>query len=164
MAVGWGLVTASIATWVLASDAAIGSFDAGRGIAGMFGWGLFTLAVASPTRPAGDVTALDARPTTSRAAVVDTAILLLGLALAAVLEVPGWRIGQRERALLLRLIALAAGLSIVSVAATIAVTRRSPRDAAPRQRRIPAGLVAWPTIAFALLAFGAAYGLWHGRP
>jgi hypothetical protein len=100
MGTGWGLMMTSLATWVLASEAAIGSFDAGRGIAGMFGWGLFAFAVASPTRaPPGEVAALDSRPATTGGSYLDTAILVLGLGLATLLEIPGWRIGQPDRAL-----------------------------------------------------------------
>lgn len=165
MAIGWGLVMTSLATWVLVPDAAIRSFDAGRGIAGMFGWGLFAFAVASPTRPPpSEVVALDARPGGDRGTLLDTTILVLATGLAALLQIPGWRIGQADRALLVRLVALAGGLAILTIGGTIAVGRRGPRDDATRRHRIPVGLVAWPTIAAVLVVAGATYEVWRSRP
>src|SRR5208283_3196615 len=93
----------------------------------------------------------------------DRAVLAVGIGLAVALEVPGWRIEQRDRALLLRLVALAGGLGVVTAASAIVVGRHaSPaRDRGPRSRRLqPAGAL-WFAVACMLIGGGATYELWR---
>jgi hypothetical protein len=158
MTAGWGLVAASLVTWVVAPESSVGAFDAARGIAGMFGWGLFAFALSSPAGPALRAASLAlspaARPSTRR---VDTPVLLVGLALAVALELPGWHLQQRERALLVRLIGLAGGLAVVTIASQIAVGGDSRR--AGRRARMRA--LGWVALALVLLGAGGAYRVWH---
>jgi hypothetical protein len=166
MVAGWGLVSSSIATWVIAPEASVAAFDAARGIAGMVGWGLFAFALASPAGVLpGTATPLEGAPVRARGGRLDTPILILGLTLALALEVPGWQVGQRDRALLLRLAALLGGLGILVVAAEIASSRHPALVDAPRKkRRFPIGVIAWVVLALGLLGAGVAYGLWsEGR-
>jgi hypothetical protein len=160
LAMGWGLVVSALLTWTFASEAAVRAFDAARGIAGMFGWAVFAFAVASPSRePGGAVARPAALSPRAKRKRRDTPLLLLGIALVVALEIPGWRVESRDRALLLRVVALAGGLGIVTAAATIAVEHHRPRKDGPRarRRRVPATAVAWVGGAFLLLGAGIAY-------
>jgi hypothetical protein len=168
MASGWGVVMSSIVVWVLAPDGAFATFDAARGIAGMLGWALFAFASASPARQAtvGLAPGPPLRPRT-QASRVDTPLLFLGLALAAGLELAGWRVVDRDRALLLRLLALAGGLGLVTAAGALAISRGAPLDEdrvpRPRRQRLSTRMVVWSTLAFGLLGLGAIYELWLAR-
>ena len=137
MAAGLGMVATSLVVWVLAPEGSVGAFDAARGIAGMFGWGLFAFALSSPAGPAlpaASVARTPAAPPSARR--VDTPVLLIGLALAVrALELPGWHLPQRERALLVRLIGLAGGLAVVTIASQIAVGGESRRAASRTHTR-----------------------------
>lgn len=166
MVIGWGLVSSALATWAVSPEAAVDSFDATRGIAGMLGWSLFAFAIASPARQATVAVARAAVPSRHRASTaLNRAVLAVGIGLAVALEVPGWRIEQRDRALLLRLVALAGGLGLVSAASAIVVGRHaSParaRGPRPRSRRLqPAGAL-WLAVACVLIGAGATYELWR---
>lgn len=134
----WVFVLASALAW-LSAPAALRPMriDAPRGLVGMAGWALFALASAAPAlgdrREPGRVVEdapLEAR---NRFARGDAAYPLAGAAIALALQGVGWRIASPERALLVRLVALAAGLGIVGAAAEIALARHAPR--APRAWR-----------------------------
>lgn len=134
----WAFVLASGLAW-LSAPAALRPIriDTTRGLAGMAGWALFALASAGPAlgerhQPARviDDAPLEARNRSSRG---DAAYPLLGGAVALALQVVGWGMASPERALLVRLVALAAGLAIVGVTAEIALMRHAPR--APRSTR-----------------------------
>lgn len=167
MLVGWGLVVSAIVTWSFAPDGVVDMFDAARGIAGMFGWALFAFAIASPARQTAALIAtpstLDAEPVRTRH--VDRAVLLLAVGLTVALEVPGWRTEQRDRALLLRLVALAGGLGLVTTASAILARYHAPladeRPAAAPRRRLRATDAAWVATACVLVGAGATYELWH---
>jgi hypothetical protein len=154
----WGLAASAIATWMLAPEALAARFDAPRGIAGMFGWALFAFAIASPARP------LPARTTSSTAPLelrrgegLDTAFLLAGLALALVLEVPGWSIVGRDRVLLARVVAVAGGLGVVGAASAIAVARHRPsHERARRRRRARLTVGLWVLLACLMMTAGTA--------
>jgi hypothetical protein len=153
----WGFVLASATTWLL-SPAGLTSLrmDALPGLAGMLGWALFAFASAAP--------ALRAPPAETRERVPDDALLaphrrpvfgdaiyVAGGALAAgVLQVLGWRIGSPERALLVRFIALAAGLAIIGAAVEIALERHAPRIVPSRRRRLRRAMAA--LVALGILA------------
>jgi len=166
LAVGWGFVLSAVATWIAAPDAAVGSFDAVRGVAGMFGWGLFAFVIASPARRSSDA-AVTTTPLVARTSrrLPHTPLLVLGVALAAAVQIPGWHAEPRERALLVRLVALAAGLGLISVASAIATGRsKAPEDEPPRQMsHLPPGLVAWIAASCLLLGAGLAFSMWN-RP
>ena len=165
---GWGLVLCSIVVWVVSSDAAVLDLGATRGLGGMLGWALFAFASASPAREPELTTAVvnPVRAKTNRTRA-DTPLLLLGVGLAVLLQVPGWQELDRERALLLRLSALAGGLGLVTTAGVLALRigselgkERVPR---PRRRRLPVRVLAWPALAFGLLGLGAVYSAWFAR-
>ncbi len=158
---GWGLVAAAATTWAFAPEASVDAFDAARGISGMFGWALFAFAVASPARQATvtqDIALLPRR----KAGRLDAVILLVGLGLAIALEIPGWRATPRDRALLVRLVAVAGGLGLVTTASAIVVAlhTRERRPARPTKLRL--GGVLWLAASCILLGAGVTYRLWGG--
>jgi hypothetical protein len=158
----WLFVLASALAW-LSAPAALRPMrvDGPRGLAGMLGWALFALACAGPAmgdaREAARViedAPLEAR---SRVAPGDAAYLAVGAAVALALQFVGWQIASPERALLVRLVALAAGLAIVGASAEIALARHSPRAARGwrsrlRSARIPLLLLGLMATAGMLLA------------
>jgi hypothetical protein len=155
----WVFVLASALAW-LSAPAALRPLriDAPRGLAGMLGWALFALACAGPAlgdlhEPARvvDDAPLDAR---SRLARGDAAYPFAGAALALALQFVGWRVASPERALLVRLVALAAGLAIVGASAEIALARH-----AMRVRRPPAARLRTAAVPLALLGLLALAGL-----
>jgi hypothetical protein len=128
----WAFVLASALAWLSAPAALRPTrLDTTRGLAGMAGWALFALASAGPAlgerqEPGRvvDDAPLEAR---NRFARGDVAYPLVGGAVALGLQVAGWGVTSPERALLVRLVALAAGLAIVGTAAEIALARHAPR-------------------------------------
>jgi hypothetical protein len=70
------------------------------------------------------------------------AYVAFGALLASLLEAAGWRIESAERALLVRFIALAAGLAVIGAAAQVALVRRLPRGALQDARRLRGAAVA----------------------
>ena len=155
----WGLVTTSGLVWVLApASLAPGKLDALRAIAGMIGWGLFALATAAPALKRVDpVHATAGLPLRPRAAIPrgDLAYILLGVVLAAGLQVVGWRPMAPERALLVRMVALLQGLAIIGAATETAIARHARRSPASSRRRLRRALM-W-LVLFGLMAIGAAF-------
>jgi hypothetical protein len=168
MVSGWGVVMASIAVWVVAPEGAFAAFDSARGLAGMLGWALFAFASASPAREAGPGTPLGSplrpRLATSRA---DTLLLFAGLALAVALEAFGWKVADRDRALLVRMTAVAGGLGLITAAGAMAIHRGLPLDEPrvprPKRRRLQTRPVLWSLLATGLVGLGALYQLWLAR-
>lgn len=162
MVAGWGLSLCSAATWALASEVAAGSFDAAHGVAGMLGWTLFALVIASPVRTMapGAVASAPLSPP-GVGTWLDTALLVLGLALATALQIPGWRLEQRDRALLVRLVAVGGGLSVITVASGIAVGLDpvAGGDSTGVPRPIRRGAVLWMAAACAMTGAGLVYEL-----
>ncbi|MFO0675147.1 MAG: hypothetical protein U0169_01305 [Polyangiaceae bacterium] len=129
---------ASLAAFVLASASAWLSasfgptkieFDTTRGIAGMIGWLLFAVADAAPSTPPRldesrilAVVPPDERKRNPR----DVFVLAFGVLAASGLQGFGWDVAPPERALLVRLVALAAGLAIVGTASHVAVSMGLP--------------------------------------
>jgi hypothetical protein len=136
----WVFVLSSALAW-LAAPAALRPtrIDTPRGLAGMLGWALFALASAGPAlgdrlEPARvvDDAPLEAR---NRFARGDVAYPIAGAGAALALQFVGWQVASPERALLVRLVALAAGLAVVGAAAEIALARHVPRERrSPRAR------------------------------
>jgi hypothetical protein len=174
----WSFVLASAVTWS-AAPAALGPLriDAPRGLAGMLGWALFAFTSAAPalsTRSADPPTA-DAPPENGPAgappphgpaeeerepdaALVprkvlaggDTLYVAGGALLAVALQTVGWGAPTAERALLVRVVSLAAGIAVLGVATDVALARHVPRSTRPPRRRVrrAMGLL----VALALLA------------
>jgi hypothetical protein len=154
----WGFVSASALAWL----AAPGSvrpirFDSLRGLAGMAGWALFALASAGPAlgdrRAEDHVVDDDPLEPRRRLAGGDSAYVIVGSVLALALQGVGWDVASSERALLVRVVALAAGLGLVGAAAEVSLARHAVREhrrSAVRVRR------ALPTLAMlgALLLAG----------
>lgn len=151
-AVPWGFALACAASWAGSPDALsttrLGSI---RGIAGAIGWALFALACAAPpvvttdvVRSARTESGPKARHTLARG---DALYVGLAAAVAFALQLIGWDVVVPERAVLLRLMTLGAGIAIVSVASAVALSRHGKRRASrPR--------ILWPLILAALLLAG----------
>ena len=138
----WGFVLACALAWSAAPSAlAPLRIDAPRGLAGMLGWALFALASAAPalqarqgaTRLVLDEPELSPRRGLRRG---DAAYVACGALAAAALQLLGWRVATPERALLVRLVALAAGLALIGAAVDVALARHAPRVALSSQRRL----------------------------
>jgi hypothetical protein len=146
----WAFVLASALTWSAApASLAPLHVDAPRGIAGMIGWALFAFATAAPAlhgrreeeRLVQGGAELAPRKGVARG---DAVYVTGGALLAASLQLIGWRTAPAERALLVRFVALAAGLAVIGASTQIAIARHSPRvqrSPAEKLRRAMAGLV-----------------------
>jgi hypothetical protein len=155
----WMFVVSSAIAWS-AAPMALSPLrtDAVRGIAGMLGWALFALAWAAPAVEAPrDDSVARAEPLASRRLAIGDSLYLAGGAVAAaVLQVFGWRVATAERAILVRVVAVAAGLAIVDASALIAFqghARRGKRSPRARFRSAMAPLVALGILALAGLLF-----------
>ncbi len=151
----WVFVLASALSW-LSAPAALRPLriDGPRGLAGMLGWALFALASAGPalgdSKEAGRViedAPLEARNRFGRG---DMAYPAVGAAVALALQLVGWQVASPERALLVRLVALAAGLAIIGASAEIALARHLPRAVRAGGRRLRSAGI--PLIVLGLLA------------
>lgn len=138
----WGFVLASALAWS-AAPAALGPLriDAPRGIAGMLGWALFAFASAAPAlqgRREEQRLVESSEPLVPRKAVAigDAAYVAGGALIAAALQLIGWRAASAERALLVRFVALAAGLAVIGAATEIALARHSARPKRSPTRRL----------------------------
>jgi hypothetical protein len=140
----WGFVVASAVVWAAAPQGLSSlRVDTPRGLAGMLAWALFAFASATPvvsTRLEEPEHPADQPPLAPRHRLPrgDLAYVAAGGLLAAVLQVEGWRIVSPERALLQRLVALAAGLALIGAMTQVGLLRhtlRGPRAPAGRLRR-----------------------------
>jgi hypothetical protein len=145
----WTFVLASALTWS-ASPGSLAPLhiDAQLGIAGMIGWALFAFATAAPAlqgRREEERLVLGSDLAPRKGVARGDAVYVTGGALvAAALQLIGWRTATAERALLVRFVALAAGLAVIGASTQMAVARHSPRvprSTAGRLRRAMAGLV-----------------------
>jgi hypothetical protein len=138
----WGFVLACALAWSAAPAAfAPLRIDAPRGLAGMAGWALFALASAAPAlhaREDDDRVVLDDRELLPRRGLGRGDVLYVAVAacVAVVLQLFGWRIAVAERALLVRLVALALGLAILGASVDVALTRHLPRVVRSTQGRM----------------------------
>jgi hypothetical protein len=127
----WTFVLSSAITWST-SPSLLGPnrLDIFSSLSGMLGWGLFALASAGPAlgglRGSERIVMDDPLDARQRLPRGDTAYILGGLLLAAAFQVVGWREANPERALLVRLVALATGLAIIGASAEIAFARQAP--------------------------------------
>jgi hypothetical protein len=136
----WAFVLASGFAWSAAPTAmAAGRVDATVGVAGMLGWALFALASAAPALEASrtaarvtrDVSLVERRQLPRGAA----AYVGVGAVLACVLQVQGWAVANAERALVVRLVGVVAGLAIVGAATELALGRDGSRARSARAAR-----------------------------
>ncbi len=142
----WGLVLTSSLVWAVAPAALLPTrLDAVRGVAGMIGWGLFALASAAPAVPrdADSSRVVAGAPLRPRTAIPrgDGWFIAAGALLAIGLQTIGWRVNVPERALLVRLVALASGLAIIGAATQIALARHARRVRPTRQVRVRRALL-----------------------
>lgn len=147
----WGLVGASAVTWLSApASVHFGRIDAARGISGMLGWGLFAYASAAPAyrrstaRPIFEGDELRPRATSPR---FDWIYLALASLAAVALQLIGWFERSEERALLVRLVTLAASVAIVTQSAEVALARHRRERAASAASRRPAVFTALGAVA-----------------
>ncbi len=162
LAANWSFVLASALAWLAAPEGIRPArVDGARGLAGMLGWGLFALASAGPSlgparesgRLLGDAP-LEARRSLARG---DALYLAAGAATALALQLAGWSVPVPERALLVRLVALASGLAVIGASAQLALARHAPRaPRSPRARllgsRLPLAILGALALAGLLLA------------
>jgi hypothetical protein len=132
--------------------------DAVHGLAGMLGWALFALALAAPSldRRSQSELVVDAEPLVPRRRLApgDAPYLAGAAAIAASMQLVGWRVAVAERALLVRFVALAAGLAVIDAASTIALARHARRVTRAPRIRLRAAMAA-----FVLLGILALTGL-----
>ncbi len=153
----WAFVLSSALTWsVSPSQFAPARIDALGGLSGMLGWGLFALASAGPALggPRGSERVIDDRPLEPRKRLAhgDAAYILGGLFLAIVLQGVGWHETTPERALLVRLVALALGLAVIGAAAEMAFARQAPRTRRPWKLRLRGAAAALTLLGMLVLA------------
>ncbi len=126
----WGFVAACGVAWGLAPGAlAPRHLDPWRGMAGALGWGLFAAASASPPldrdRAASPIVREEHPNRRRRARGADVAAITVGALIALSLQLVGWSVPYPERALLIRFVALVAGLALMGVATDVALASRS---------------------------------------
>ena len=152
----WGLVAMSAIVWVLVPTALTPArMDVVRGLSGMVGWALFAFACAAPAL--GREASAKARvapeaPMRPRTQIQhgDAAYIGGGIVLALALQGVGWQVAVPERALLIRLIALAAGIGLIGTATSISLARHQRVPPAVLRLRIRRALP-W-MVAMAMLA------------
>jgi hypothetical protein len=156
----WAFVLSSALTWS-AAPSALGTLrvDGPRGTAGMLGWALFAIASAAPAlgpreggEGLGEESSLPARKAPARG---DALYVAGGAVVAGVLQFVGWGVGSPERALLIRAVALAAGIAIVGVATSLATARYLARPRASRGQRLRRAMAS--LVALALLCASGAF-------
>jgi drug/metabolite transporter superfamily protein YnfA len=163
----WGLVITSLVVWLLAT---VGStsptrWDPLKNIAGLIGWSLFALASVAPALPPREVAKEDLSRKLQRrgdSGVVDALIVGAAILLAAVLQCVGWQAEEPERAVLVRLVALGAGVMLIGASALVVAGRHAARRALAPTKRAKRAIV--PLVLFVLwVAAGALYEMYSGR-
>jgi hypothetical protein len=159
----WTFVLACALAWSAAPAAmAPVRVDALRGVAGMTGWALFALASAAPAlqgrREQERVEAGAVLPPRRTVARGDAAYVAVGVALAFMVQLFGWGVATPERAMLVRITGIAAGIAIVGSATDIALARHLVRTPRSRARRLRDGMVALVLVGILGLA-GLVFGV-----
>jgi hypothetical protein len=154
----WAFVVAAAVTWA-AARGGLGPLhvDGPRGVAGMLGWALFAFTCAGPALRSGadlEAPVTPRGPSSGRLGGGRGEALCVGAGAlaAAVLQTVGWKIVGPERALLVRFVALAAGLAVLGAATEVALAQtaqRVPRSPRSRLR----GAATW-LVALVILAAG----------
>jgi hypothetical protein len=165
----WVFALGAAGVWWVAPDA-VGSLrvDAVRGVAGMTGWALFALAVAAPGRQPGTPSnSPQERPRLAPRqprAPGDAVFLSAGIVGAVALQLVGWRVASPERALLVRLMAVAGGIALVTTAANIALLRHKGRLAAQASPGSWRGALGALGLLFLLGLIAAVRACYTGQP
>lgn len=155
----WGLALTSAIVWLM-TPAALAPlrFDAPRGIAGLLGWGLFAFVSAAPALRQSalpETRLIDAPALAPRNVVRRGDVIYIGIAVVAALALQaiGWRTEVPERALLVRLVTIAAGLALIGAATQVSLARHERRGRARTPQRLR-GALPW-LVLLVLLAAGA---------
>lgn len=142
----WAFVGLCALVWLLAPSMVLaGAFQGVRGLSGVLGWALYAVACAAPAlswRANRKPPIVDDEPPKeaslaprSRLARSEQIIVGIGAIAALGLQGVGWSVPSPERAVLVRVTTLAAGVALVHTAATLATARHYER-AAPARRRV----------------------------
>jgi hypothetical protein len=136
----WTFALSSVLVWLVV-PAALGPsrIDPLHGVIGVLAWGLFGFAAAAPTlrargadpeSPTVATAAIADAPLRPRAGIRrgDAAYVLGGAAAALALQAIGWKVVVPERALLVRLVTLAAGIAVLGAATSLAMARHSRNE------------------------------------
>ena len=160
----WAFTLSCAGVWSSAPTVVATSLsDAAQAAAGMLGWTVFAFASAGPPLGKGGPARLvEHSPLGSRRDLPrgDMGYVAVGALLALTMQLLGWHAAPAERALLIRLIALAAGLAILGAWTEAAIARHGIRAVAPPRARLRAALV--PIILLIMLAASAALVAWEG--
>ncbi len=155
----WGFVLSSAIVWALVPSALSSArFDGIRGALGIVGWGLFAFASAGPAlKPdpdaAGRVVAGATLKPRSELPRGDAAYVLGGVVLALGMQAVGWGIVVPERAVLTRLVTIAAGVGVLGATTSIALARHVARVPASGKIRFKRSLP-WAALLFVMLLAG----------
>jgi hypothetical protein len=153
----WGLVATSLIVWILAASGSTPMrWDPLRSVAGMIGWALFALASVAPALPPRELAKDDRSRRLERrgdSGRVDALIVGVAIALAAGLQCIGWQAEEPERAVLVRLVSLGAGVLLVGASASVVVGRHAARMVLPPRKRAKRA-----TLPLVLLGLWAAAG------
>jgi hypothetical protein len=155
---------ACLVTWICNTDALSPvRLSAARGVAGMLGWGLFAFAFAAPVVEPEAAPARVASGARARGHVEkgDALFVAAVAALALLLQLVGWNVQSPERAVLVRVATLGAGILLFGGIGTFVSTRhgaaREPARGKARPRApLPLG---WVVAVALLLAAGLLYVL-----
>lgn len=153
----WAFLVACAVAWG-ASPGALSParFDPLREVAGMLGWGLFAFAAAAPPLRRAAVVSGEASgaPLVShrRVARGDSLYAFFGIALALSIQLVGLRAANPERALLVRFVALAAGLAALGASQELALARHTVRVVRPSSERFRSVFVPLTVLLVLLLA------------
>lgn len=157
----WGFALSSAIVWALAPQALSSArLDGVRGALGMIGWGLFAFASAGPSLrvdPEAASRVVAGTPLRPRSELPrgDGAYVAAGVVMALLLQAVGWNVGSPERAVLVRLVTIAAGIAVLGGTTTIALARHSSRVPASNKLRLRRALP-WVVILLLVSVTGAA--------
>ncbi len=159
----WGLTVSSIGVWALNSTPLEAQhFASARAYSGMLGWGLFAYASAAPALGTRLTAFVEPGLLKPRAKIVkgDLWYLAGGAAAAVLLQTIGWHVLAPERAILIRVTMLAAGLGIIGAAVSLSLARRLPTDHV-RPPMSSATIIRFSVVGFGILAAGTLLLLAH---
>lgn len=157
----WGFVLSSAIVWALVPSALSSArFDGIRGALGTIGWALFAFASAGPSlspdpAAAGRVVAGATLKPRSELPRGDAIYVMAGVVIALGMQAVGWGIVVPERAVLTRLVTIAAGVAVVGATTSIALARHSQRVRASGKIRFKR-MLPWALMLGLMLAGGAA--------
>jgi hypothetical protein len=160
----WAFTLSCAGAWSSAPTVVATSLsDAAHAAAGMLGWTVFAFSSAGPPLGKGAPARLVEHSPLGRRRDLprgDMGYVAAGALFAVTMQLLGWHAAPAERALFVRLIALAAGLAILGAWTEAAIARHGIRAAAPPRARLRAALV--PIILLIMLAASAVLLAWEG--